>query len=218
MRGITDFLVAGPNTVFLIAGCIVAGLFLLELIMIIVGHSLMMTHGEVDMTLDLDGNGIPDYLEHSDFQLGDFLNPGHVPTTMFVVIFCGALSVLGFSGQWFLLGSYGFLAPALLAVPIALVPTLALTRWATVGISKVMPQDETNAISLESLSGEVGILTAGPVTGPNDFGMARFTDKHGIDHRIMVGGVDDSVIENGSNVVLVGPHPDKAIAYVVRKI
>lgn len=218
MGNILDFLVASPNTVFLVAGCVVVGLFLLELIMMIIGHSLMMAHGDVDMTLDLDGNGIPDYLETGHFHLGELFNPGNVPTTMFLVIFSGALSMVGFSGQWILLNNYGWLAPALLAVPMALVPTLAITRWATVGMAKIMPQDETNAIALESLSGEVGVITAGPIQGTNDFGMARFTDKYGVDHRLMVSGVDETVIATGSDVVLVGPHPDKAIAYVVRKI
>lgn len=194
------------------------GLFLLELIMMVIGHSLMLAHADVDLTLDLDGNGIPDYLEHGHGHFGDFFNPGHIPTTMFIVVFTSLLSLIGYTGQWLLLGNYGWLAPGMIAVPIALVPTLALTRWITVGLARIMPQDETNAIMVESLSGEVGIITAGPFSGKNDFGMARFTDRHGVDHTLMVSSADDTIIENGNQVVLVGPHPDKAIAFIVRKI
>jgi len=218
MGNITDFLVANPNLPFLIAGCVVVGLFILESVLMTIGHSTMLTHGDVDFSLDLDGNGIPDYLEHGGLHFGDVLNPGHIPATMFLVVFCGAFSLLGYTGQWIYLGATGGLAPMLLSLPITLVPTLAVSRWTSVGMAKIMPQDETNAIALESLAGDAGILTAGPVSGLNDFGMARFTDKYGTDHHLMVGGATNDVIESGSNVVLVGPHPDKAIAFIVRKI
>lgn len=218
MDNITDFLVASPNTTFLVAGCVVAGIFILEILLLIVGHSTMMTHGDVDLTLDLDGNGIPDYLEGSHVHLGDWFNPGHIPVTMFLVLFCGLLSLIGYTGQWMYLGQTGQLAGPLLAVPIVLVPTLAISRWLSVGLARIIPQDETNVISLESLSGEVGVLTVGPVAGRNDFGMARFSDKYGVDHALVVGGVDDTNIEAGSSVVLVGPHPEKAIAFIIRKI
>lgn len=218
MADILDFLVAGPNTAFLIAGCVVAALFILEIVMTVIGHSMMMAHGDVDFTIDVDGNGIPDYLEHGHLHFGDFFNPGHIPTTMFVVVFCFMLSLLGYTGQWLLLQHYGILAPGLLATPLALVPTLAISRWATVGLARVIPQDETNSIELETLSGQAGILTTGPVAGPDDFGMARFADKYGVDHALVVGGVDDTIIDIGSSVVLLGPHPSKAIAFVVRKI
>jgi len=217
MDNITDFLVAGPNTSFLVAGCVVAAVLILEIVLLIVGHSTMMMNADVDMTLDLDGNGIPDYLEGHG-HLGDWFNPGHIPVTMFLVLFCGLLALLGYSGQWIYLGQAGQLAPALLAVPITLVPTLAFSRWFSVGLARIIPQDETNAISVESLAGDVGVLTTGPVQGRDDFGMARFADKYGVDHALVVGSVDDTIIETGSSVVLVGPHPEKSIAFIIRKI
>jgi hypothetical protein len=217
MNNLTDFLVAGPNLVFLVAGCIVLGLFVTELIMMVVGHSLL-NHGDIDFTLDANGNGIPDYLEGGNFDFLSVLNPGHIPVTMLMLAFCGILTILGFSGQWIWLGMTGSLAPGILSVPIALVPTFALTSLTSKGLSYVMPKDVSNAIALESLQGNVGVVIAGPIRGLDDFGIARFTDSHGVDHSIMVSGNNTNPIFNGDRVVLEGPHPNKAIAFVVRKI
>lgn len=218
MDDITNFLVAGPNLPFLVTGCLVLATLVIELMMLVIGYSIMLGHGDIDFTLDADGNGIPDYLEHGSPDFFSWINPGHLPSSMLIVVFCGVFSLLGFSGQWIYNGLTHGLAPMLLTVPIVIAGTLPFVRGASIGIAKAMPSESTSAISLSDLVGEIGVLTAGPVKGQGDFGMARFTDKHGMDHQLMVSVNDDTIIANGESVVLMGPHPDNAIAYVVRKI
>lgn len=217
MADITDFFVAGPNTPFLVAACLVAAIFLIEVVALVLGHSLASQHGDIDYTLDANGNGIPDYLETGEFNLVGWLNPGHVPSMVFLLLFCGTYSIMGYTGQWVFDGLTGQLAPALLAGPVALAISLPFVRSATRVVERIIPKDESSAVTVESLTGDTGVITAGPITREK-FGIARFTDKWGTDHSLMVALEGEETVATGASVVLVGAHPDKAIAFVVRKV
>lgn len=214
-----DFLTAGPNLPFLVAGCVVLALLILGIISMVigVGHDLFHIHADIDFTLDANGNGIPDYLEMGHGSFIGWLNPGHVPSTIFIILFSGIYSILGFSAQWIYDGVTGGLAPGLLAGPLVAALAFPLVRSSSAAIAPVIPKDETNAIRVESLVGTGGVLTAGPINQVR-FGIARFTDSYGTDHNLMVCGEGEETIANGSPVVLLGPHRDREIAFVVRKI
>lgn len=217
MGDITDFFVAGQNMPFLVAACLVAAIFLLEGIALVLGHSFATQHGDIDYTLDANGNGIPDYLETGDFNILGWLNPGHVPSMIFLLLFCGTFTITGYAGQWIFDGITGHLAPSMLAGPVALAISLPFVRSATRTAERIIPKDESSAVTVESLTGDVGVVTAGPINSVR-FGMARFTDKWGTDHNLMVSSEGEEMVATGASVVLVGPHPDKAIAFVVRKV
>lgn len=216
---IMDFLTAGPNLPFLISGCVVLALLILGIIstLVGVGNDLFHVSGEIDFTLDANGNGIPDYLEVGNGSFVSWVNPGHVPSTIFIILFSGIYSILGYSAQWIFDGVTGVLAPGLLAAPIVMAITLPMVRGSSAAIAPILPRDETNAISVSTLIGSSGVLTAGPI-GPDEFGIARFTDDHGTDHNLLVCGESEEAIANGSQVVLLGPHREREIAFIVRKI
>lgn len=178
---------------------------------------MFQVDADIDFTLDANGNGIPDYLEMGHGSFLGWVNPGHVPSTIFIILFCGIYGILGYSAQWIYIGLMSDLAPRLVAGPIILAMTLPVVRALSVAIAPLLPKDETNAIKVETLIGISGVLTAGPV-GLNDFGIARFTDDHGTDHNLVVCGESEEVIANGSPVVLLGPHREREIAFIVRKI
>jgi len=212
-----DFLTSGPNLAFLVTGCIVLALLITGVVSLALGAGFDALHHSIDFNADLNGNGIPDHLEMGHFNLMGWFNPGHVPSTIFLILFCGIFSILGYSGQWIFLSSTGSLAPWLLAVPVALLMTLPSVRGSTMLLAPLVPKDETNAILLESLVGFPGVVTAGPI-GFNDFGMARFSDDYGTDHMLMVSSESEEVIATGSSVVLLGQHRERQYAYIVRKI
>lgn len=212
-----DFLTAGPNLPYLIAGCVVLALLTIGLASMILGAGFEALHHNFDFSADVDGNGIPDHLEVGHFDLMAWFNPGRVPSTIFLILFCGSFSILGYSAQWIYDGLTGSLAPMLLSIPIIIALTLPTVRVTSSSIAPILPKDETNAIKLESLTGTSGVVTAGPI-GKDNFGMARFTDQYGTDHTLMVCGEGEETIANGSNVVLIGPHRERTIAFIVRKI
>lgn len=214
MDNIIGFLTASGNLPFIISGCLLAAIFIIEIVGLLIG--LSMFHSDVDFTADLDGNGIPDYLEVDAGVLGWF-NPGNVPIMAFVVIFSTMFTILGYASQWAFTGLTGHFAPMLLSVPIVGVMALATSRWGSLMLARVAPKDVTLAVTLDSLVGEVGIVNMGPVTKV-DTGIARFTDKHGTSHNIFINVDSDENIAVGESVVLLGPHREKSYVYMARKI
>jgi hypothetical protein len=196
---------------------VVLALLLFGIIGMALGAGFDALHGHADFSLDLNGNGIPDHLEIGHAGIIGWANPGHVPSTIFLTLFCGSFALLGYSAQWIYDGLTGSLAPALFGAPIVLALTLPTVRLCSLGLAPVLPKDESNAVSLESLTGSAGVVTVGPIAR-EDFGMARFTDAHGTDHTVMVCGEGEESIANGSQVVLIGPHRERAYAFIVRKI
>ena len=176
-----------------------------------------MLHSHVAGGTDTNGNVIPDHLEAHGFSLFSWLNPGQVPLMVMVVIFSTIFTVVGFGGQWLFLGATGHLAPLLLSIPVVLAITLPITRSGTNTIAKIIPKDETNAITLESLTGDQGWVIIGPITS-NVSGSVRITDKYGTDHYLTAFSEDDAILECRDTVILVGPHPTKFYAFIVSKI
>lgn len=214
MDDTTTFLTASGNLPFIVSGCVLAAILIVEIFGLLIG--LSMFHHDVDMTADLDGNGIPDYLE-GDVGILGWANPGHVPFMAFLVIFSTAFTVLGYGSQWVYAGISGSLAHMLLSVPLVSALALPVTRWGTIGFSKIMPRDITTAVITESLTGLPGVVNVGPVC-KDVSGKARFTDNYGTDHNLFVFADGDENIDVGENVVLLGPHREKSYAHLVRKI
>jgi hypothetical protein len=217
MGNLQTFLTAGSNLPFLIAGCIVAAILILEVFAFLIGHSMMLGDSDIDMTADLNGNGIPDYLETSHLSFTGILNPAHVPLMIMVVVLAGTFSIFGYTGQWFYLDFVGRMCPMALSVPLSVMLSFIATRFITVGIAWVMPRDFTSAVTADSLIGNSGVLNIGPVTSL-DSGAARFTDQYGTDHYLIVFAEPELTIAQGAPVVLIGPHRDKDFAHVVREI
>lgn len=216
MENLLDFAVAGPNLPFLIALAVVLAIAILEVISMLIGFG-HITGSDIDFTADLNGNGIPDYLEVDHGGMFGWLNPGHVPSVILLILFAGLFAVFGFSGQWIYKGIVGDFAPAMVVAPIAVMLTLPILRQATYTIGRIVPQDETNAVTLDSLIGNIGVVNAGPVSKDN-WGMARFTDKHGVDHNLLVGGEGEEIIANGDAVVLLDACDTKPNAFIIRKL
>lgn len=214
MDDILTFLLASDNLPFIISGSILLAILILEVIGLLVG--LSMFHHDVDFEADLNGNGIPDYLEAEAGLMGWF-NPGHVPLMVFLVLFSTIFTVIGYGAQWVYSGLTGSLAPMLLSVPLVTAATLPFVRWGTMAFARIMPRDITNAVTLESLSGLSGPLVVGPAS-KDVAGQVRITDDYGTHHYLFVFSDGDENIAIGENVVLLGPHREKSYAYVVRKI
>ncbi len=212
MDDITNFLTASGNLPFIISGSILAAIFIIEMAGLLLGLSIF--HSDVDITADLDGNGIPDYLE-GDVGLLGWFNPGHVPVMAFAVIFCTMFTVLGYGAQAVYNTLSGNFAPLLVSIPVVGVMALATSRWGSMVLARVAPKDITTAVTLESLVGNVGVVNVGPVS-KDVAGIARFTDPHGTDHNLCVFTDDDTNIAVGENAVLIGPHREKSYAYLVR--
>jgi membrane protein implicated in regulation of membrane protease activity len=129
----------------------------------------------LDLHGDVDGGG----------DLLGWLGIGKVPLLMLLVVFLALFGLVGLAIQQFA----GPL-PLWIAAPAAAVATLPLTGLGARGLARIMPRDETTAISLDSLVGRRGTITIGTARRGSP-AQARVADIHGQVHYVMVEPYDD---------------------------
>lgn len=191
-----DSIIQPGTAPFWVALLVVVGLGLVELVSVVLGLS---ASGLLD---DSIGHHGPD--GHEAGLLGgwmSWLNAGGVPILVLAVILLAAFAVFGFAIQGLAAGILRPL-PAIMAVPLALVPALPVTRWLSRGIARVIPRDETNALSQAEFIGLVGTVTIGPLDQGNP-GAVRVKDRHDNIHTLRAQAAPGHRIETGALVVIV---------------
>ena len=182
------FLTAGGNVPFVAA----------LLLMILVGVVELLGLGGA---LSSDGDG--DLIDGESPSILSWLNIGRLPLLMLIVVFLFSFGMIGIIGQRLLHGIAGVYAPAWISAPLGLLAALPLTRIFGRWVSKVMPKDETTAVSRDSLVGRVAVI----VTGEARVGSAaqsRVRDQHGQVHYVMVEPDEaDVTFAQGDSVILV---------------
>lgn len=182
-----DFLLSGDNVPF------VAALVLMLLIGAVEAAGLGGGIGDgVEADLDADGP-----------SLLSWLNLGRLPLLMLIVVFLFSFGIVGLIGQQLIAAIAGQPAPWLLAVPVALAAALPVTRVFGKGVSRILPKDETEAVSRDSLVGRVAVIVTGEAR-PGSAAQARVRDQHGQSHYVMVEPDDaDDAFAQGAGVLLV---------------
>lgn len=137
-----------------------------------------------------------------DKALG-WLHVGRVPVLVILVTFLAAFAIIGFGINiitYHLLSSW---APAQLSVPVAALAALPLVRLTASGVARVMPQDQSFAVTLDSLVGRVATVLGGCARRGYP-AQAKVTSQHGQTLYVMVEpDADGSVFEPGASVLLV---------------
>ena len=169
------FLTAGDNVPF------VAALVLMLLIGIVealgLGGGLAAGDG---LDIDVDGD-----VNVETPSLLSWINVGRLPLLMLIVVFLFAFGMTGLIGQRIIFGITGLTAPWWLASPLAFAVALPVTRVFGQGVAKIMPRDETTAVSRDSLVGRVAVIVTGEARS-GSAAQARVRDEHGQTHYIMV--------------------------------
>ncbi|MEM8988352.1 MAG: YqiJ family protein [Pseudomonadota bacterium] len=150
---------------------------------------------------DLDAPGVPNSGPFTQF-LG-WLCVGRVPALVLLVAFLTAFGLSGLFVQSLLKGVTGFYWPSVLAAVPALAAALPLTRYLGLGLAKVMPKVETEAVSRTGFVGKIAVVTRGAARRglPTE---AKLTDRHGQTHYVLVEpDIDDEVLEAGAEVLIV---------------
>lgn len=114
-----------------------------------------------------------------------WLHVGRVPVLALVVMFLGAFAVVGFAINMVVHGLFGFYVPALLGAPIALFAALPVVRFTGGALARIMPKDESSAVTFDSLVGRMATVVSG--TARHGFpAQAKVTSEHGQPHYVMV--------------------------------
>lgn len=148
-----------------------------------------------------------------------WLHVGKVPLLVLLILFLTAFGLSGYVLQLFVRGVFGGYAPgAVAAIPATLVG-LSTVRGLGALIARIVPRDETTALSEQTLIGRAGVLIGGTArTGLA--GQVRVRDVHGRAHYLMVEpDLPDEEFPDGTTVLIVkkvgatyrgirNPHPD----------
>jgi hypothetical protein len=154
---------------FTVAVLLLAGIAAVEGIALLGGFSVA---GWIDHLLpppDVDGL--------ADSWLG-WLQVGRVPLLVLLVVLLTAFALLGFTLNALVHDLLGFYPPAILSSLVAFLGALPLVRASGAAIARLIPRDETSAVTLDSLVGRVAVVVNGTARA-NYPAEARVKNEHG---------------------------------------
>jgi hypothetical protein len=201
------FILDSHNFPFTIALLTMVGIALLEGITTLLGFGLSSMLGhflpDIDAQPDLEVDH-PD-TPHAGTSLGhllNWLNVGRVPVMVLLVIFLTIFGLLGYALQAVCWNIIGQMLPGLLAALLSLLLSLPVVRILGKFLGKLMPNDETEAISAETFIGRIATITLGTATKGRP-ARAKFQDNYGTTHLVMVEPENvEEVFNQGDKVVL----------------
>ncbi len=198
-----EFWLANENMPFAGASLLLIGLMLLQL----TGASDFAPDLDSDMDGEVDGTGVAS-------GLLSFLGIGRLPLMIWLALFVLLFSVLGYAGQQLMEGLTGGLLPAWFAALLALLAALPATAVLARPLHRIMPHDETTAVSIDSLVGRFAVIEIGTAKSDSP-ARARVKDVFGHPHFVMVEPDNDGQQFNaGERLLLVRREGDvfKAIS------
>lgn len=185
--------------------------------------ALMVLLGVLEVISMLAG-GISDWLDnllpdsltetaHAEVGLGvadagifvrflSWLYVGRIPVLMLMVVFLAVYGLTGYLFQTAFTTVFGSYLNGTLAAVIVWFLSLPLVRVTASGLYKIMPKDETTAVSQESLIGRVGTVVLGEARVGNA-AQVRVKDAYGQQHYVMVEPDSEDVLKQGDAVLLV---------------
>ncbi len=132
-----------------------------------------------------------------------WLRIGRVPILVLVVIFLLAFGLSGLVMQTLLYSSLGFRLPALIAVVPALAIAIPTLRVLGGLAEKVIPRDESSAVSHDAFVGRVAVITVGTAREGSP-AEGRLRDRYQQAHYVMIEPDDPAhELEQGSEVLIV---------------
>lgn len=137
-----------------------------------------------------------------DKALG-WLHLGRVPVLVLIVLFLAAFALAGFALNMVAHRLLGLWVTPVLAVPLAFITALPVVRILGGGLARVMPQDQTYAVTLDTLVGRVATIVSG--TARHGYpAQGKVTNQYGQTLYVMVEPDQDGMqFESGASVLLV---------------
>lgn len=193
---------------FTLALILVAGLFLLEIVSLILGGSILSLEADApDIDLDLDADFDIDLDIEIDTDVAiapsgllGWIGIKDVPFMMWLVSFLTMFGLSGLVLQSALTGISGAPLPAVLAAIIALPAGLFGARFIARIIATIMPKHESEAMRTRYFGGHHGTITQG-IAKRGKPAEAKIQDRFGNFHYLRVEPLDDAdVIPQGAAV------------------
>lgn len=201
---LAQFITADQNSLFTIALALMLMIAVLEGVTTLIGMGISELVESIMPDFDMD---VPtaDTPNATLTKLLGWINFGKVPVLIIFICFLTAFSVVGYSIQYLIYGVSHLLVPQLLVVPVAFVLALPFVRMFTNLLQKIMPKDESSALSQESFVGALVTITLGTARKGSP-AEAKTVDQYGQTHYFMVQpeNEDESFVQ-GEEVLLLRP-------------
>ena len=194
-------LLAGYNLPFLIA---LIALVLISLTQIL-GLGDLFEGAEADIEFDVDPDALVDGAGSVGVMDGVFslLGLGRIPFLIWLMLLMFVFAAIGVSGQQLSLALLGAPFDPLAAAGLAGIAALPVNGALTRPLARLLPQDETSAVSLDTLvrrDAEIQIGTAKRGSPAR----SKVVDVFGHPHFVMVEPNDpDTIMSEGDTVLLV---------------
>jgi hypothetical protein len=148
---------------------------------------------------------LPDVSGHGgilDKGLG-WLHVGRVPALVLLVLFLAAFALAGFASNMVVHQLFGFWLPAWVSSPGAVIIALPVVRAVGAGIARLVPADESFAVTLDSLVGRVATVLGGTARHGQPAEAKVLSQHHQTLYVMVEPDLEDMVFEPGSSVLLV---------------
>ncbi|MES2194118.1 MAG: OB-fold-containig protein [Pseudomonadota bacterium] len=196
MTTLADILLAPDVRPFAISAAIMLALGAIELVTTLIGFSI----GEFFST-DTD-IGV-ETGSHSGLDgLFLWINAGRVPLLILIMLALGAFSIAGFFLQG-IAHAFGTAVPVPIAALAAAAASIPVIRITSRALSRIIPRDETYAVSDADFVGKVAEVSVGPLDQGLP-GRVRLKDVFGNWHTVAArAGPGSEVLPVGASVLLV---------------
>lgn len=166
-----------------------------------VGLGDLLGDADVDMDADVDGQGA--VAAGPLDGLASLFGIGRVPFMVWLALFLFLFAAIGFGIQHLAESLTGAPLDRWLAAVLAAGGCLPVTGALARPLGRLLPHDETTAISVDALVGRRAIITDGIARGGSP-ARARVIDRHGHPHHVMVEPHETtSELHAGDEVLLV---------------
>ncbi len=135
-------------------------------------------------------------------QLLGWLHVGRVPFLVLLALFLTGFAISGLLLQWVLHALFHFMLPPALAACIALPLTLLFVRKTGKPIGRLVPQEESSALSETDFIGRAVRIVTGEATQGNP-AEARFVDEFGQAHYVRIEPEDAGLVFLRGQTVLI---------------
>lgn len=191
---------ASETAPFAVAIGLTVAITLLELVGLLLGTqpSAAVDNALPDFDADVDGVGLGPLSETLSW-----LSFGRLPALIVIILLFTSFGLCGFALQEALRGAFGFaINPWLASVP-AVFGAAVLTRHLGLALARIMPKEETEAVSTKAFVGRIATVFRG-VAGPGAPAEAKLTDIHGKTHYLLVEpDQGEAAMPEGSEVLIV---------------
>lgn len=203
-----EFITAAPNLPFSVSLMIMIFIAILEGITTLFGAGLsslietLLPDTEIDLSTDLP-EGDSSFIMS---RLLGWLQFGKVPALILLIVFLTVFGLSGLALQMLIVDITGSMIPATLAALLTFIASLPLMRIFGGTLARIIPKDETSAVSGKTFIGRIATITLGTAK-KNSPAEAKLQDQFGQSHYLMVEpDVEDDEFTQGDQILLVKKH------------